>query len=346
MKKFKKHKDYGYFDQDIRLSKLSQLGDPLERLNKGVDFELFSSILIEKLTKLSKGPGGRPPYNYVMMFKILILQRYYNLSDDQVEFQINDRLSFMRFLDLTIADDVPDSKTVWHFKQQLVDLEIVESLFKIFILELEKLNLIINEGKIVDASFVETPRQRNSREDNETIKNGETPASFLESEHKLAQKDLDARWTKKNNINYYGYKNHVKVDSKSKIITGYLVTDASVHDSQVLDNLLDSKDEGQPLWADSAYTGENQEQTIEDKKMTNEVCEKGYKNKPLTQAQKDSNMEKSRTRSRVEHIFGFMEMSMNEMYLYSIGQKRIADMIGLMNLTYNMFRKIQLQAIS
>jgi IS5 family transposase len=345
MQRFKRHKDYGFFDQDIRLSKLSQLGDPLERLNKGVDFELFRSILTEKLTKLSVGPGGRPPYDYVMMFKILILQRYYNLSDDQVEFQINDRLSFMRFLDLTIADDVPDSKTVWHFKEQLVDLELVESLFEIFILELEKLNLIINEGKIVDASFVETPRQRNSREDNTTIKNGEIPASFLENEHKLAQKDVDARWTKKNNINYYGYKNHIKVDSKSKIVTGYLVTDASVHDSQVLDNLLDSKDEGQPLWADSAYTGENQEQTIEDKKMTNEVCEKGYKNKPLTQAQKDSNTEKSRTRSRVEHIFGFMEMSMNQMYLYCIGQKRTTAMIGLMNLTYNMFRKIQLQAI-
>jgi IS5 family transposase len=345
MKTFKKHKDYGFFDQDIRLSKLSQLGDPLERLNKGVDFEIFRLILIEKLSKLSLGSGGRPPYDYVMMFKILILQRYYNLSDDQVEFQINDRLSFMRFLDLTIADDVPDSKTVWHFKEQLVDIELVESLFEVFILELEKLNLIINEGKIVDASFVETPRQRNSREDNATIKNGETPASFLENEHKLAQKDLDARWTKKNNINYYGYKNHVKVDSKSKIITGYLVTDASVHDSQVLDNLLDSKDEGQPLWADSAYTGENQEQIIEDKKMTNEVCEKGYKNKPLTQAQKDSNTEKSKTRSRVEHIFGFMEMSMNQMYLYCIGQKRTTAMIGLMNLTYNMFRKIQLQAI-
>jgi IS5 family transposase len=346
MQRFKRHKDYGFFDQDIRLSKLSQLGDPLERLNKGVDFEIFRLILTEKLSKLSLGPGGRPPYDYVMMLKILILQRYYNLSDDQVEFQINDRLSFMRFLDLTIADDVPDSKTVWHFKEQLVDLELVESLFEIFILELEKLNLIINEGKIVDASFVETPRQRNSREDNATIKNGETPASFLENEHKLAQKDLDARWTQKNNINYYGYKNHIKVDSKSKIITGYLVTDASVHDSQVLDNLLDSKDEGQPLSADSAYTGEKQEQTIKDKKMTNEVCEKGYKNKPLTQAQKDSNTEKSRTRSRVEHIFGFMEMSMNEMYLYCIGQKRTTAMIGLMNLTYNMFRKIQLQAIS
>ncbi|MFM2048312.1 MAG: hypothetical protein RI955_860 [Bacteroidota bacterium] len=345
MKIFKKHKDYGFFDQDIRLSKLSQLGDPLERLNKGVDFELFRLILTEKLTKLSLGPGGRPPYDYVLMFKILILQRFYNLSDDQVEFQINDRLSFMRFLNLTIADDVPDSKTVWHFKEQLIDLEIVTDLFLLFIAELEKLNLIVNEGKIVDASFIEIPRQRNSREDNKTIKNGETPKSFLENEHKLAQKDLDARWTKKNNISYYGYKNHVKTDSKSKIITNYVVTDASVHDSQVLDHLIDSKDEYQPLWADSAYTGEKQETTIENKKMINEVCEKGYKNAPLTQTQKDNNTTKSRTRSRVEHIFGFMEMSMNGMYINCIGQKRATAMIGLMNLTYNMFRKIQLQEI-
>jgi transposase, IS5 family len=344
MKKFKRQRDYGFFDQDIRLSKLSQLGDPLERLSQGIDFELFRPILTQNLTKLSLGPGGRPPYDYVLMFKILILQRYYNLSDDQVEFQINDRMSFMRFLGLSIADDVPDSKTVWHFREQLVDLALVEPLFLRFVSELETLQLIVNEGKIIDASFVETPRQRNSREDNATIKNGEIPPSFLENEHKLAQKDLDARWTQKNNVNYFGYKNHIKVDSKSKIITKYVTTAASVHDSQVLETLLDTNDEGQPLYADSAYTGKIQEETIQAHQMTNEVCEKGKKNAPLTQTQKERNTEKSRTRSRVEHIFGFMEMSMDEMYLYNIGKKRIHAIIGLMNLTYNLFRKIQLQA--
>ena len=111
MKTFKKHRDYGFWDQDLRLSKLSKLGDPLEKLNKGVNFEMFRDILQERLTKEAKGSGGRPPYDYVMMFKIIILQRFYNLSDDQVEYQINDRMSFMRFLDLSIADDIPDSRT-------------------------------------------------------------------------------------------------------------------------------------------------------------------------------------------------------------------------------------------
>jgi IS5 family transposase len=132
MKSFKKHRDYSFFDQDIRLSKLTHLGDPLEKLNQGVNFELFRNILESNLIKLSKGPGGRPPYDYILMFKILILQRFYNLSDDQTEYQINDRMSFMRFLNLTIADDIPDSKTVWNFREQLVDLELIEPIFNLF----------------------------------------------------------------------------------------------------------------------------------------------------------------------------------------------------------------------
>jgi transposase, IS5 family len=345
MKSFKKQRDYGFFDQDIRLSKLTQLGDPLERLKQGIDFELFRKILEDNLVKTTKGPGGRPSYDYVLMFKILILQRYYNLSDDQIEYQINDRMSFMRFLDLTLSDDVPDSKTVWHFKEQLIKLELIKSLFVLFLTELENLGLVINEGKIVDASFIEVPRQRNSKEENEQIKAGETPAKFKENPHKLAQKDLDAQWTKKNNETFYGYKNHVKADSKSKIITEYTVTDASVHDSQALKDLLDDKDRHQDLYADAAYVGEGQEKLIASFQMTNKVCDRAYRNTPLTEGQKTNNTEKSRTRSRVEHIFGFMEMSMNGMYLSIIGQKRIQAAIGLMNLTYNMCRKIQLQTI-
>jgi IS5 family transposase len=345
MKKFKRHKDYGFWDQDIRLSKLSHLGDPLDKLNKGINFELFRELLEGKLSKLPKAPGGRPPYDYVLMFKILILQRYYNLSDDQVEYQINDRMSFMRFLDLTIADDVPDSKTVWSFREQITDLSLEKELFDLFLQELERLHLVVNEGKIIDASFIEVPRQRNTREQNKEIKQGRVPEEFKENPHKLSQKDTDARWTKKNSQSFFGYKNHVKEDAKSKLIIKYMVTDASVHDSNATAPLLDEKDKGECFYADSAYSGEPQEKIIESRQMKNQVCEKGYKNKPLTDEQKSSNREKSRVRSRVEHIFGFMENSMNEMYIQCIGIKRASAIIGLMNLTYNMFRKIQLDAL-
>jgi IS5 family transposase len=346
MKKFKRHKDYGFFDQDIRLSKLSQLGDPLEKLQLHIDFELFRKLLEDKLSKLARGKGGRPPYDYVLMFKILILQRYFNLSDDQTEFQINDRMSFMRFLDLTISDDIPDSKTIWNFRETISDLGIIEDLFELFLSKLKDLGLILNEGKIVDASFIEVPKQRNTREENTLIKDeSETPEAWKTNKNKLAQKDVDARWTMKNNVSYYGYKNHIKLESKSKLITKYKVTDASVHDSQTLDELLEKEDAEQPLYGDSAYKGEKQESIIAQKNMTNMVHEKGYKNKPLTEEQKLSNREKSRVRARVEHVFGFMENSMNSMYIQCIGITRASAIVGIMNLTYNMFRMIQLQSI-
>lgn len=175
MKTFKRSKALGFFAADIRMSKLSQLGDPLERLSKGIDFELFRSVLTDKLYVEPKNKAGRRPYDYVLMFKVMILQRYYNISDDQVAYQICDRLSFMRFLGLTLADDVPDSKTIWLFRERLAGLGLVEILFNTFLKRLEELNLVVHEGKIIDASFVEVPRQRNTREENQQIKEGETP---------------------------------------------------------------------------------------------------------------------------------------------------------------------------
>lgn len=315
-------------------------------MNQGIDFELFRDLLETKLSKFAKDKGGRPPFDYVLMFKILILQRYYNLLDDQEEYQINDRMSFMRFLDLTIADDIPDSKTVWHFREQVKDLNLAEDLFALFLSKLEALNLVINEGKIIDASFVEVPQGRNTREENKQIKNGETPDSFKENPHKASQKDIDARWTQKNNVNFFGFKNYVKQDAGSKLITKYVVTDASVHDSQATDYLLDEKDIDEPFFADSAYIGESQEKIIRNKEMLDCVCEKGYRNKPLTEEQKESNKEKSRIRSRVEHFVGFLEMSMNGMYIQCIGLKRANTIIGLMNLTYNMYRSMILTSDS
>ena len=346
MRKFKKHRDYGFFDQDIRLSKLSKLGDPLEILLENIDFELFRCLLESGLAKNAKGKGGRPPYDYVLMFKIVILQRYYNLSDDQTEYQINDRMSFMRFLDLSIADDIPDSKTVWNFREQLTDLDLIEPLFNLFLDELNTLGLVVNEGKIVDASFIEVPKQRNSREENKEIKEGKIPNSFEENPNKKSQKDVDGLWTKKNNISYYGYKNHIKADAKSKIIVKYKVTDASVHDSQALDCLLDENDEYEDLYGDSAYTGKEQKDIISKNEMTDKTCKKGCRNNPLDENDIAINKEKSRVRSRVEHIFGFMEGAMNGMNLKAIGIKRITAIVGLTNLTYNMFRKIQIQKIT
>jgi len=144
----------GLFDEALRLDKLTKQGDPLVFLKKNIKWEQFKPILENVFNKEAKGPGGRPPFDYIMMLKILILQRYYNLSDDRTEFQILDRMTFMRFLDLELSDKVPDSKTIWLFKETLIKANVIEELFNLFHSELEKQGYIGNEGKIIDASFV------------------------------------------------------------------------------------------------------------------------------------------------------------------------------------------------
>jgi len=205
--------------------------------------------------------------------------------------------------------------------------------------------LIFNEGRLIDASFTIAPRQRNTREENDKIKKGEGGDLWNDQPNKKKHKDIDARWTKKNGEKFYGYKNHAKVDSKGKFIKKYLVTDASIHDSQALDDLLEKSDKGQSLYADSAYTVVNQEKVIKKYRLKNKVHEKGYRGKPLTDKQKAKNKVKSKIRVRVEHVFGFMEQSMNGLVVRSVGIVRATGIIGLINLTYNTFRYEQLRKL-
>jgi transposase len=165
-------KQHGFFDEIDRLKELSKLGDPLERLNAYIDWEQFRETLTGALRKEPKGPGGRPPFDYVMMFKILILQRLYNISDAQAEYQIKDRLSFMRFLGLDLCDTVPDEKTIWEYRERLVQAKVLDTVFYRFTRRLEEKKVITYSGSIIDATFVDAPRQRNSRAENKTIKEG------------------------------------------------------------------------------------------------------------------------------------------------------------------------------
>ena len=327
------------FDEQNSVELLSKIGNPLETVSKVIDFEMFRSTLENKLLNTNKkNNAGAKPFDVLLMFKILVLQRYYGLGDKQIEYQIIDRISFKIFLGLETGDKIPDEKTVWAFRESLTNEGLADDLFNQFKNYLESKDLIFNEGQLVDASFTIAPRQRNTREENEKIKKGEGDDLWNDRPHKKSHKDIDARWTKKNNETFYGYKNHAKVDTKSKFINTFSVTDASVHDSQALDDLLNENDQGQDLHADSAYVGEEQEKTIAKYKLNNKVHEKGYRNKPLTDEQKVSNNEKSKTRARVEHVFGFMEQSMNGLFIRSVGIVRATGIIGLINLTYNLFR--------
>ena len=327
----------GLWDESLRLEKLSKLGDSLEKLNRAIDWELFRPKLTKVFKKQAKGAGGRPPYDYVMLFKVLVLQRIYNLSDDQTEYQINDRMSFMRFLGLGLGDRVPDAKTIWLYRDTLTKANVIRELFDLFNAQLEDAGLITHTGTIVDATFVEAPRQHNHHNENEDIKKGNVPDAWKKPEniHKLRRKDMDARWTRKGREFHFGYKDHVKADADSKLITDYTVTPANVHDSQPMPTMINETDKA--VYADSAYWGSVVAEALP-QNVENCIQERGTKKQPLTEEQKASNRIKSKTRCRIEHIFGFMTNSMHGITVRSVGLARAEFNIGLTNLIYNLCR--------
>lgn len=332
-----KNKQIGFFDTENKYERLSRLGDPLEKLNAVINWEMFREKLTAVCQKGEHTKGGRPPIDVIVKFKASILRRLYNLSYDQAEYQINDRLTFMRFLGLGLGEKILDSRTIWDFENTLAEAEVMEELFCMFDEVLEKEGLITHKGTIIDATFVDAPKQRNSRDENKKIKDGEIPEEWQKPEnaHKLAQKDTDARWTKKNNEVHFGYKDHVKCDADSKLITNYAVTDAALHDSNRCIDFLNDKDE--VLYADSAYSGEPIAEQLPEN-CVNQICEKGYRGHPLTEEQKENNRKKSKTRCRIEHIFGFMTGTMHGITIRNIGITRAWFNIGLTNLIYNFCR--------
>jgi len=310
------------------------------KLRDVIDWGRFRSLL-EELCGYAKrdwSKGGQPPFDPVFMFKVLILQKYHGLSDDATEDQIADRLSFQSFLGLQLGDDVPDAKTIWFFKERLEDNEQEGSrgLFEAFSSLLEEKKLIAREGSLIEASFTEAPRQRNSRPQNQQIKTGERPEEFDKNLSIGRQKDTDARWTKKNSQSYYGYKNHAKVDLKSKLILKSETTSAEVHDSQVFKQLLDEKD--QAVLTDSAYySHENEIYVLEKINAEEFLMRKATKNNPLSKAELKTNSTISQMRVRVEHVFGRMAHMGADLFR-KIGIKRATSHNHLSNLTYNMDR--------
>ena len=320
-----------------RLDRLSKLGDKLEVVsNAPIKWEKFKELLDEAIPDKTKlGKGGRPPYDKLMMFKICLLQNWYGLSEEQAEYQITDRLSFQRFLGMDLSSKVPDSNTMRDFKEAMTNSGVNYDIFWVFEQELEKIGIITHEGSIVDATFVEAPRQRNSRRENAMIKNGEIPEDW--DEKKRSHKDTDARWTKKNGVVFFGYKNHIKVDKDSKIITDFQVTSANVHDSQCMADLIDETDK--EVWLDSAYAGKDLEAEVREVNpdVILHINEKGQKNRPLTEEQKANNLEKSRIRARVEHVNGQMTIC-GGLFIRCIGKPRAETAICMKNIAYNISR--------
>jgi transposase, IS5 family len=339
----------GFFDADRRLAALSAKGDPLEAIGTLVPWESFrADIEAVVLTpeEARKSNAGRKPIDAIVMFRMLVLQSLYNLSDEQVEFQVRDRLSFTRFLGLGFEDSIPDGTTLWLFRERLAKAGLIEKLFARFGYYLEAKGYIARGGQMVDATIVPVPKNRNTKEENEAVKAGQTPKAWAKKPARNRQKDKDARWTKKHGKSFYGYKNHVNADARHKLIRRYGVSDASVHDSGQFDALLTKTNTSIEVYADSAYRSAATEAKLKARGFKSRIHVRAGRNHPLSQTQEAANRKKSKIRARIEHVFGAQETAPGGRIVRTIGMVRARAKIGLANLAYNIRRLVTLERMA
>jgi IS5 family transposase len=349
----------GLFDVDERLKRLSDLGDQLLGLADAVDFEVFRADLDVALGYSDGAQGGRPPFDPVLMFKILVIQAANNLSDERAEFLINDRLSFMRFLGLGLSDRVPDARTIWLFREKLTRAGAIKGLFDRFDASLRAGGYIAMSGQIVDASLIAAPKQRNTQNEKDDIKAGRIPGEWAKKPAKLAHKDRDARWTMKFTkakeqrdgaappvniaIPAFGYKNHVSIDKEFGLIRTWLATDAAAYDgARLREGLLDKTNTASAVWADTGYRSAANEDFMARNGFVSKVHRKKPKGRSMPDVTRRANALKSKVRSHVEHVFAVQKDRM-DLFIRTIGIARATTKIGMANIVYNIKRTLFLK---
>jgi len=343
----------GFFDAEERLRWLSASGDPLERLCAVVDFEAFRAELEAALPRADRSRGGRPPWDAVLMFRVLVLQALYTLSDEQAEYQLRDRLSFMRFAGLALQDAVPDAKTIWLYREQLTRAGALAKLFARFDAMLAERGFLAMGGQIVDATVVEARRPRLTKEEKAVLRDGGTPEGW--SKARARQIDRDGRWTIKRGrkarppegvprqatteiaVPMFGYKNHLGIDRAHGFIRRSVVTDAARHDGAQLGAVLDPANTGSGVWADTAYRSKANLELLDRRGLRPEFQRAKPRGRPMPDHIARGNATRARVRSLVEHVFAAEKRRMG-LVVRCIGLARATARITLANLAYNMRR--------
>jgi IS5 family transposase len=333
-----KRPERGLFDEQQAQQRVQAMNGTLSKLKNAIHWEAFRPGIEGIFPLNDPKKGGQPPFDRVMMFKILVIKKLYGLSNDQAEFQILDRFSFRDFLCLELQHRVPDATTIWLFEEHLQQGQAMEVLFENFTQRLRDAKLIVNEGKIIDASIVHAPVQHISRKENDQLDNGRKPRGW--NKHKVRQKDTEATWTKKHGKSYFGFKNHTKVDTASKLIERYAVTTASVPDGNMAGELLTESDKDQRLDGDKGYDWADIHTLVAKLEIQDQIMEKAQRGRPLKRAQERANKARSRIRARIEHVYGQMTKRFEGLRLRCIGLQRAVHQTGLSNLCYNMLRVI------
>ena len=344
----------GFWDVENRLRQLSEHGDPLERLAATVDFTIFRTELERALGTRDPAKGGRPAFDLVLKFRMLVLQAMHGLSLDQTEYLVADRLSWMRFCGLGPGDRVPDANTLWDFREALIRADALDRLFTRLDRAISEAGYLPMSGQIVDATLVAAPRQRNTDAEKAAIKAGQSaPEIWPDQPAKAAQKDVDARWTMKTAkakpaadgtpridiaIPAFGYKSHISIDRRHGIIRRGTVTDAAAHDgARLREGLIDPTNTASGVWADTAYRSEENERFLRSIGKVSRIHRRKPKGKPMPKRTARANAAKSAVRAAVEHPFAHQKGPMG-LVIRTIGLARAKGTVTLANMAYNMKR--------
>ena len=323
------------FAAQEREAKLTKLGDALQVLERHFDFAALASAVDEAAPRPGRERGGRPPFPTEVMVRILLIQQLFNLSDEQMEFQLLDRLSFQRFAGLRDSSQIPDRTTIWTFKERLIKAGASESVFEAVNRQLARHGYIARGGQMVDASIVQAPKQSLNKEEKAIVAENAMPADW--SPAKRRQKDTDARWTKKHGKSYFGYKLSANADKRYKLIRKIKVSTSSEHDTLHFEDVLDPSNTSRDVYADKGYVDGEREARLTGQGWRMHIQRKGTKDKAISATQEQRNKRIAKTRARVEHIFAGLAQ-MGDKVVRSIGLARATLHLNWKAAAYNLRR--------
>lgn len=333
----KLHKDPTLADSicDTRTRKIKATF--FRQINTIIDWKEIS-LLINKDYSKGQSATGTPSYDGVLLFKMLLLQNWYGLSDYEVEDRINDSLSFSYFCGLTIEQTAPDHSTLSRFRTALTKTGTFDKLFKSINSQLEQHEIIVKKGAIVDASVVDTPLRPKGKSRHKVTEDRSEEEVEVTKEYAKSV-DEEGTWLKKRGKFHFGYKKHYVTDEEG-LVLGVLTTTASTNEISNLEDVLDTADlpKGIALKADKGYQSKKNEELLKKKGLKNHILKKAKKNKPLSRWEKKFNKLVGKTRFKVERTFG----GINKWFLGGVARYRGIEKMHTQNLMeavcYNLYR--------
>lgn len=294
------------FVQDQRQAKLGNFIASLAAMDELIDFAAIATEVDRACPRPDRSQGSRPPYPTEVMVRLLFIQSLYNLSDEDCEYQVLDRMSFQHFCRLESALHIPDARTLWSFKKRLAKGSLGgNAIFEAVSQQLQAHGYIPRGGQIVDASIVQAPITQAKSEEREALNEGKAPEGL--STKRLKHTDRDARWTKKHGKSFYGYKLHANADARYKLIRRIKVTAANVDDGQTLKDVLDASNTSSRLLADRGYDAQANRELLREGAIKDGIARRARPGQERRHRLDARNKAINRIRARGEHVFAGLE---------------------------------------